>query len=938
MPQKSQNNVYCLIKSRRGMFKFSAICWLIVLLLISSCGQRQDQSKFVIAFSQCVGDDAWRKTMFDEMKRALSFYPDIEFVYRDAQGNNQNQIQQIRELLHENIDLLIVSPNEAEPLTPIVDSVFQMNIPVVVTDRKTSSGLYNAYVGADNTSIGRLAAQYTAQVLQNKGHIGIVTGLKGSSASIEREKGFREYLASTPLMHISIQLQGDWEKQRAYLQAKKHLDALLATDIILAFNDQMALGVKQALRESGSDEIPIIGVDALPGPGNGLEHITEGTLFASMLYPTGGTEAIRTAVAILEKNPYKRENILGTLVIDNENAGLMALQSDKIQEQQKDIDKRQELIVEQNRIYRSQKTTLNIVVASLVLAVVFGGISIIVIKSNWEKNKHLEVQNKEILSQQQRIMEMNLRIQEASEAKTNFFTNVSHEFKTPLTLILAPLEELEKETQLSREASEQLTRIRRNAKKLQHLVSNLIDIHRIDKATIKLQASPVQIDPFIQQTLANFKPLSQQQRISLSYTNKTIIKEIWIDEYLMEQVLSNLLSNAFKFTSIGGKISIVVDEDSLTGQLNIHVVDNGVGIPSSAIEHIFDAFYQGVQSPLGSGIGLAYVKEIVALHHGQITVDSKQDMGSSFTLSLPTGRAHLCDEEIKMGSEPVATYQPNKEDAADSTAELFDEKAASFHSSKSANILIIEDDSDVRHFLNTILDKEYNVLFAKNYADALTKIERSYPDLIISDIMLPDGSGFELLKQVKNNPHTAQIPVLLLSALDTDEAKVEGMELMADAYLTKPFHVAHLKAVIANLILSRKHLKERYTSVITSTDIVSGSGYTEQDKRFLQHLTTVVESRLGDQRLNVEEIASELNMSRVQLYRKTKNLLNCSVNDYLLQRRLQRAKHLIVEGLNINEIADKIGFSSPAYFTAAFKKQFGITPTAFKKTAIKRSF
>ncbi|TJZ63019.1 response regulator [Sphingobacterium olei] len=917
------------------MFKFHVILNLIVFLFIASCSPRQEKTKFVIAFSQCVGDDAWRKTMLDEMKRELSFYPDIAFIYRDAEGDNELQKRQIRELLNEDIDLLIVSPNEAEPLTPIVDSVFQKNIPVVVTDRKTSSGLYNAYVGADNIAIGRLAGQYIAQETQNRGRIGIMTGLKGSSASMEREKGLRDFLTQVPLLNISARLQGDWEKQTAYLQAKQHIDALRDNDIILAFNDQMALGVRQALDESGPHDIKIIGVDALPGPDNGLEEITKGTLFASMLYPTGGTEAIRTAIAILEKKPYKRENILGTLVINKENAGLMALQSNKIQEQQEDIDKRQQLIIEQNEIYQSQKTTLNIVVASLVLAVVFGGISIVVIKSNWEKNKHLEAQNKEILSQQQRIVEMNQRIQEASEAKSSFFTNVSHEFKTPLTLILAPMEELEQEKSLSPEAKEQLTRIKRNAKKLQHLVTDLIDIHRIDKASIKLQASPVQIDHFIQQVLANFKPLSQQKRISLSYSSKTPIKEIWVDEYLMEQVLSNLLSNAFKFTATGGKISILVEENTFGDHLYIRVVDNGVGIPSSAVDHVFDAFYQGAASPQGSGIGLAYVKEIVSLHHGQVTVSSKQDVGSSFTLRLPTGRLHLSDAEIKHQQQPAATFYPDLENVWNATEDLADE-AASFHSSKSANILVIDDHADIRHFLKAVLEKEYNVIFAKNYSDAHTTIEKSYPDLIISDIMLPDGSGLELLKYVKNNPNTAQVPVLLLSALDTDEAKVEGMRLMADAYLTKPFSVAHLKAVITNLILSRKQLKERYTSIIKPLDTIEETGYTEQDKRFLHHLAMIVESRLGDQRLNVEEIASELHISRVQLYRKTKSLLNCSVNDYLLQRRLKKSKHLILEGLTINEIAEKIGFSSPTYFAAAFKKQFGITPTAFKKDVLKR--
>src|SRR5690606_29218589 len=325
-----------------------------------------------------------------------------------------------------------------------------------------------------------------------------VTGLKGTSASIERKKGILDALDSAGTVRLGIEMQSDWERNTAYAQAKQHIKQHIKQAIILACNDQMVFGVIQALREACENHKRIIGIDALPGEGNGLSEIVNGTLFASMLYPTGGTEAIRTAMAILQRKPYKRDNILGTVVINQDNAGLMMLQSNKIQEQQEDIDKRQELIVEQNKIYRNQQTTLNVLITSLVLAVVFGGISIIVIKSNWEKNKHLEKQNEEILSQQQQIVEMNEQIRTASEAQSRFFTNVSHEFKTPLTLILAPMEELEKEKNLSSEGADQLARIKRNAKKLQNLVTDLIDIHRIDKAKRKLQAAPVQIDAFVQ--------------------------------------------------------------------------------------------------------------------------------------------------------------------------------------------------------------------------------------------------------------------------------------------------------------------------------------------------------------------------------------------------------------------------------------------------------
>ena len=903
---------------------------ILVLLLFWGCQSTNQKKKRVIAFSQCIGNDAWRQTMLEEMKRELSFDPDIEFLYRDAQGNNAVQIDQIRELTKAGIDLLIVSPNEAEPLTPIVDSVFQRKIPVIVTDRKTSSGQYNAYVGADNLAIGKLAGQYSQAVLQGKGRVGLVTGLSGTSASIEREKGFMQSISAVSGMQVSAVIHGGWEKNIAYTEMREHIAQMTQSDIIFTFNDQMAMGVKKALDEAQlQKDIKIIGVDALPGPGNGLEQIIQGHMYASMLYPTGGTEAIRTALAIIHNQPYRRENILATAVIDRTNAELLALQSQKIQQQQVDIDKRQEFITEQNRIYQNQKSVLNVLVVSLVLAVVFGGISIIVIKSNWEKNKHLEIQNGEILSQQKQIVEMNSQIQQAAEIKNNFFTNISHEFKTPLTLILAPIEDLEIRKDLSEDIKEQLSRVKRSAKKLQRLVSDLIDIHRISKAKIKLQVSAVPIDPFIQQVINSFKPLLKKSRISISYINKSMLKEVWIDEYLMEQVLSNLLSNAIKHTATSGRIEISLEENSFKDYFYLRVLDNGLGIAPIDIEHIFDPFYQGTGSRNGSGIGLAYVKQIVELHHGQITASSKLGHGSIFTLRMPIGNTHYEQEEIittVSGVKPVFKQQ----DFLDTEVKSSD-KNLSFHSNKSKSIMIVEDDDEIRDYLRSILKDDYNLFLARDSHQASTLMKAHFPDLVLTDIMLPDGSGLDILKDIKTFYQTAHIPVILLSALANEETILEGSLLKADDYMTKPFNAAVLRAKIANMLQSRHQLKEKYSSNVEQFDSPQSDTINESDRRFLNSFSAIVESKMSNQRLSVDDIAGELNLSRVQLYRKVKQLLDCSISEYIVERRLKKAKSLMADGLHINEIYSNVGFSSASYFASAFKKKYGLSPSTFKK-------
>ncbi|MGJ1387064.1 hybrid sensor histidine kinase/response regulator transcription factor [Sphingobacterium spiritivorum] len=909
--------------------------FILSILLCISCQRQETKGKYTVAFSQCIGTDAWRQTMLKEMKRELSFHPEVTFLYADAQGNSQQQIKQIESLLKQDIDLLIVSPNEADPLTPIVNSIYQQNIPVIVTDRKTSSHLYNAYVGADNIAIGNLAGKYIGNMLHGRGSIALITGLKGTSASIEREKGLRESLRDYPHIHIGTVLEGKWERKIARDQAQMHIDELERNDLIFAFNDQMALGVRESLyQQNKAHNKIIIGVDALPGQGNGLEQITKGYLQGSMLYPTGGAEAIRTAMAILQKKSYQRDNLLGTVVIDSSNANLMALQSKKIELQQADIDRQQLLMNEQSKIYNNQKTILNVLITSLVLAVVFGGISIIVIKSNWNKNKHLESQNREILQQQQQLIEMSKQVKESSEARNNFFTNVSHEFKTPLTLILAPLEELLKEKGISNDAKEQLQRIRRSAHKLLQLVSELIDIHKISKSKITLQAAPVKIDSFIHQAITAFKPLSMKHSISLSYTNRAQVKELWFDEYLMEQAMSNILSNAFKFTKKNGKIDVILERNTFGDHVYLRIIDNGSGISPEHLEHVFDPFYQGRYSPNGSGIGLSYVQEIVNLHHGMITVSSKVNEGSCFTIRLPIGHAHLKDAERRQSAIPAAPMS-NQTLLIDNYSSNFVEDEISFTSGKLPSILLIDDHADIRLFLKELLKVDYNIYTADNYDRAVLIAANRLPDLIICDVMLPDKSGIDVLNSLKFDPKTSHIPIVLLTAIDSDEGKIAGLRAMADAYLTKPFNTDHLKAVIENLLYMRRELKERYISEIKPADELADRKYSELDKRFLNNLSAVVETHLSNSKLGVEDISTALKMSRVQLYRKVKSLLQCSINEYLLQRRLKKARHLIMEGLNVNEIAEKVGFSSSAYFTSAFKKHFGMTPTAFKKDRIK---
>ena len=929
-------------RNRAWLLKAMKKHWIIlfVVMFAQACELVDRTPVYRIAFSQCVGSDAWRQTMLEEMRRELSFYEHIEFIYRDANNSSSRQIEQLRELLTMQPDLIIVSPNEAEPLTPVVDEIFRSGIPVIVTDRKTSSGLYHAYVGADNYEIGFMAGQYLARQLNRQGTISEVTGLPGSSAAIERQKGFHDALKPFPGIRVLDQINGRWLIDEARSRVAQRANTLAASEAIFAYNDQMALGTYQALQKVlPGNRIKIVGVDALPGDNNGLHFVAEKVLDASMLYPTGGKECIQTAMAILNNQPYQRENILSTLVVDSANVQLMKLQTDKVISQQAAIDKQQLLYAEQQRIFSNQQRVLNILVVSLVLAVVFAGISFYSLKANWEKNKQLEHQNNEILGQQQRILEMTNEVEQATEAKINFFTNISHEFKTPLSLMIVPLDDLLRNGKLPEDTRQSLALIKKNALILQHLVSQLIDLRRMGYENLRIKANKGNILLFCSHIVQSFRPLAQQKSVNFRLENDATDTMLWFDEDLMEKLLYNLLSNAFKFTPPHGEIVLRLAHGPTDRKgFEIQVIDTGEGISEVDIAHLFEPFYQGESLAKGTGIGLSLCKEIAALHRGSIVVHSEKGRGTRVTVALPVGDSHL-DEEEKAhqpllgatgraieASPFLSTILACETDAREND-DLVD--APDSDIVKAHSILIVEDHTEMRLFLSEKLSEQFTVFTAADAKEGLNQAYAQLPDLIISDVLMPGELGTVLVEKLKADVRTATIPIILLTARGSAEQMVTGLDLLADAYLTKPFDMDYLLALSNNLINNRKLLHRHFSSDVLELRPVSNT--VPADRRFLNELAALVEENIDNSGLNVDYLCERLGTSRIQLYRKVKTLLDCSINDYISARRLRKAKLLLQQGIPINSVAYQTGFSSPAYFSTAFKSKYGMSPSIFKK-------
>lgn len=908
---------------------------VFLFLLLSACtGGDKPEKKYRIGFSQCTGDDNWRRTMLAGMRRELAFHAGTQLLYRDAKDNNELQQKQVKELLNSDIDLLMVSPNEAQPLTRVVEDAFNKGIPVIVIDRKTSSELYTSFVGADNFEIGKKAGEYVGRALHGKGRVIEVIGRPGSTPAIARQRGFAESLKQYPGITIMAQVYGNWLKEDASVELLKIKDKLGEADLVFAHNDLMALGAYEVYKKAGiPKKVLFMGVDGLPGPGAGLQFVNDKLLDATLLYPTGGEEAVQTAFKILNSEPFSKENILQTLVIDSTNVRPLLLQADKINEQQKDIEKQQALLLRQQAIYRSQTILLNIAVAALVLVLVLGVIVLFAWRNNRRINRHLFASNQEILLQRNQLVEMTAKANEATDAKFNFFTNISHELRTPLTLILGPLEDALAQPKLHFTLKNDLQMVHKNALRLLRLVNQLMDFRKIEHSQMKLKASENDLVAFVTDITNAFQEIARKKNIRLDLHSRAKELMLWFDVNMLDKVLFNLLSNAFKFTRENGFVTVSISAGKDGQYAIIKVEDTGVGMTPEAAAHAFDLFYQEQGTTFkGTGLGLALSRQLIELHHGTIHLQSEKWKGTSFEISLPTGTAHLTAEEMVQEVNMATTvYEDIKAYIAESPlpSSLINDITAG---TKEYSILLIEDSDDLRNFLRSRLSPHFDIYEADNGHAGISMAYEIVPDLIICDLSLPGHDGLHVTETLKKNIRSSHIPVIILTANNSLEKQIASMQQTADAFIAKPFNLLHLEETINSLLKNRKLLREHYTSEVPQE--VKAGAPKKIDRKFVNEFTAIVEKNIGNDAFSVEEISRETGISRVQLNRKIKALLGVNVNDYILNARLQKARYLLTnEDLTIAEVAYQVGFASQAYFATVFKAKLSMTPSEYKEKA-----
>ena len=568
------------------------------------------------------------------------------------------------------------------------------------------------------------------------------------------------------------------------------------------------------------------------------------------------------------------------------------------------------------------------------------------------------------------------KLKELDTMKSRFFANISHEFRTPLTLILGPLEKIFSRVK-DDESKQDINIAQRNARRLQRLINQLLNLSKLEAGKLKLKASERDAIPLIRGYVQSFESLARQKGIDLKFTSEKGNIPIWIDQEKFEQILFNLLSNAFKFTGEGGSVSVAVSpplappeggglpEESISkgtrkfppfrgdgrGVL-ISVTDTGKGIPKEQLEHIFDRFYQVddtyTKDQEGTGIGLALTKELVELHHGKIEVESEVGVGTTFRVYLPLGSEHLSSEQIDKTS-PVTNLAPRNEVKRGHIShikklamkqELQNLEPGTWNlepgtAGEKPIIMIVEDNADLRLYIRGYLDQTYSIIEAEDGQQGLERAIEHIPDLILSDVMMPKMDGYELCNRLKTDERTSHIPFILLTARASMESKLEGLETGADDFITKPFDPQELQVRIKNLIEQRKRWRERFLKKISSSGVNPFQPSPDQsiasmDEKFLQKAFKIVEDHLDDAEFTVEQFVQLMAMSQMQLYRKLKALVNLSANEFIRTTRLNHAAQMIVKKAgNIAEICFAVGFNNPSYFAECFKKQFGLLPSEY---------
>lgn len=536
--------------------------------------------------------------------------------------------------------------------------------------------------------------------------------------------------------------------------------------------------------------------------------------------------------------------------------------------------------------------------------------------------------------------------EQLNEAKLQFFINISHEIRTPMTLIINPLEKLLADKR-DGELHKTYLMIYRNAQRILRLINQLMDVRKLDKGQMFMKFRETDMVGFIADLMQTFEHMARKKNIRFVFKHEMPQLKVWIDLNNFDKVLMNILSNAFKYTPDGGEVQVslstgrdITRRDALRDYFEIVITDSGIGIDRNKIERIFERFYQidndVTKSNFGTGIGLHLSRSLVQLHHGIIFAENREDApGSRFIIRIPLGSAHLRTDELEtVDADTVMFHTVDKPVLAKLEEELMMEEEEPQTGTKAKTrlrILVVEDEIEIKAYLKSELSDEYKVETCNNGKEAYDLILRDTPDLVISDVMMPEMDGLALCRKIKQNTNVNHVPIILLTAKSKPEDTLEGMETGADAYMVKPFNTELLKRTIANLIANRRLLRNKFSGAQQQEDKIEKITMKSGDEILMGKIMKVVNEHLDDPALNVEMLASEVGLSRVHVHRKLKELTNLSTRDFIKNIRLQQAATLLAQDhkLTVSEIAYATGYINLSHFSSSFREKYGMSPKEY---------
>jgi len=920
-------SIKSLLIGRVIMQKKYKIGFLIIFfILFVACSGEEEHKEYVIGFSQCMTDDVWRQAMEVEMNIEASNHDNLTIHLRDAKEDNQLQIKHIQELIDRKVDVLVISPNESDFITPIATKAYRAGIPTIIVDRKINSEEYTSYIGGNSYEIGKRAGEYASSLLSSGSVILEIWGTKSTSPAQERHKGFIDGLDKTKNF-LFIAKEGKWRKETAKSEASL-IDDYSGIDLVYAHNDVMALGVRDVIAERDSSlisKIKILGVDGAFGKDAGLEAVADGRLDASFLYPTGGDQIIKVAMRIVNGEPVDKRYILNTALIDKPTAATLLMQSNQLINYQERIERQRENIKNILNQFSILRHSLSVILILMTVLIVFAIYIFFINQKIRKRNNQLRNKNIETEKQKEQLIALNEQIKEVTEQKVRFFMNVSHEVKTPLTLILNPLEKWIKNIPDSPLHTD-LLRMKKNADRLTRVINQLLDFQKIENNKIQLDLSYKDIVSLAASVKSLFDGLAESKNIAYTFTSNQPMLNCWFDSDKIEKVLINLLSNAFKFTPEGG--SVAMDVDSHGNTISISVKDNGTGIGAEKLPFVFDRFFsESDNNVTGTGLGLHLSREFITLHGGKISAQSIPNQQTIFHIELPIVKKVESEfEDDNNNSSFVVSELPDI--GSVSTNEIINKKY-------DYTILVVEDDTEIRDYLVEELSENFTVIDAVNGTEALHILhDNNNVKLVLSDILMPEMNGFDLCSNIKSLPELSDIPIILLTALSEIDQQIYGIAEGADDYIQKPFQIDYVKIKIIRLLEERKKLQKKFMKTMQSGSplISNEEGIISSDKQFLNKFVNQLENSYMNNDISIEKLSEILGVSRVHLHRKIKDITGLSPVDYLRNFRLVKAVKLLEQELySISEIAYQTGFSSPAYFTKCFKDTFNMTPTEYLK-------